>query len=188
MKQLIITIAIMALILSTANSREISKVDIAESMKSGDKNLVLNGAGTIKKLFFKVYVIALYTYAKTNDANLLLNKDKPYVIYMHFVRNEVGADKIIEAWNEGFGKSTGGKTDKIKSEIETFNSWFKGIDMNEGSTYKFEYIPGTGVKVFINNTYKGTVAGFAFRRALLGIWLGDKPRDSGVKDDLLGDD
>ena len=188
MNKILVLVAVMALMLSVADSREISSVNLPETMISGGTQLVLNGAGTIKKFFFKVYVIALYTDAKTSDADMLLNKDKPYVIFMQFVRNDVGADKIIEAWNEGFKKATGGNTEKIKTEIETFNALFKGKDMNDGDTYKFEYIPGTGTKVYIDNVLKGTISGFAFRRALLGIWLGDKPRDKGVKEDLLGID
>ena len=165
---------------------EESGIDLPATKKLGDKTLVFNGAGTIKKFFFKIYVIALYVENKTHDANYLLNKDVPYIIYMHFKHNGISDEKIINAWNEGFEKATGHNTSKIKNEIQKFDNFFKGIETNEGDTYRFEYLPGTGTKVYINNKYKGNIPGFAFKRALLGIWLGKDPRDDDVKEELLG--
>lgn len=188
MKSLLVLLVVMGLLFVRLDAAEESDVKLPDKMKLGDKELVYNGAGTITKFFFKVYVIALYVEKKTNDANYLLNKDVPYIIYMHFKRDGIGSDKIIDAWNEGFEKSTGGKTDKIKDKIKEFNSWFDGIEMNENDTYRFEYLPGTGTKVYINNKYKGNIPGFAFKKALLGIWLGSDPRDDDVKEEMLGID
>jgi hypothetical protein len=157
-----------------------------DNLKSGSDNLTLNGAGVIKKMFFKVYVIGLYLDKVSKDENVLLNQDKPYIIRMHFVRDGISADKIIEAWNTGFGKATGGKTDNIKNEIKQFNAFFEGNEIKENYIFQFDYKPGAGVRVYINGKMKGTIGGFNFRKALLGIWLGADPRDSGVKDDMLG--
>ncbi len=174
--------------LSSLKAYEESGIKLPAKMKLGDKELVYNGAGTVTKFFFKIYVIALYVEKKTQDANYLLNKDVPYIIYMHFKRNGISDEKVIDAWNEGFKKATDGKTDKIKKQIEQFNSYFKGRETNENDTYRFEYMPGKGTKVYINDKYKGTVPGFYFKRALLGIWLGDDPRDDDAKEEMLGID
>jgi len=188
MKTIVVMIFAIVFIFAEMQAAEESGVKLPAKMKLGNKELVYNGAGTITKFFFKVYVIALYLESKTSDAKEILNKDVPYIIYMHFKRDGIGSDKIIEAWNQGFALSTNGKTEKIDDKIKEFNSWFDGIEMNENDTYRFEYQPGVGTKVYINNKYKGNIAGFAFKKALLGIWIGDNPRDDNVKEEMLGVD
>jgi long-chain acyl-CoA synthetase len=42
------------------------------------------------------------------------------------------------------------------------------------------------VQVWINDRLRGKVAGDDFARALLRIWLGEHPADSGLKEALLG--
>ncbi|MFA6570770.1 MAG: chalcone isomerase family protein [Bacteroidota bacterium] len=186
MKNFIIFLIFLLFTFSSLESREIKGIDMPDALKSGNENLVLNGAGVIKKLLFKVYIIGLYVQQKTSDENELLNQDKSYIIRLHFVRNGVTSDKIIDAWNTGFSKATGAKTDNIKNEIKQFNSWFDKDEVNENDIFQFDYKSGTGVRVYINGKLKGTIGGFAFRKALLGIWLGSNPRDEGVKEDLLG--
>lgn len=188
MKSFAVLIITLLFVLTNLQAYEESGIKLPASKKLGDKTLVYNGAGTVTKFFFKIYVIALYVEKKTNDANYLLNKDVPYIIYMHFKHNNISDEKIIDAWNEGFEKATNNKTSKIKKEIAQFDSYFKGIVTNEGDTYRFEYLPGKGTKVYINNKLKGNVPGFSFKRALLGIWLGNDPRDDDVKEEMLGID
>ena len=178
-------ILVIAITISSLFSREIKGINVPENLKMGNENLVLNGAGVIKKFLFKVYIIGLYLDKKNQDENQLLNQDKSYILRLHFVRNGISAEKIVESWNTGFGKATGGKTDPIKNEISQFNSFFN-FEVNENDIFQFEYKPGSGTKVIINNKQKGIIGGFAFRKALLGIWLGKDPRDEGVKEKLLG--
>ena len=47
---------------------------------------------------------------------------------------------------------------------------------------------GTGTAVRINDELRGTVAGNAFYRALLKVWLGDKPVSKPLKKAMLGSD
>lgn len=186
MKFFLSVFLVSVLTLSALNSQEESGVKLQPKLKSGDIELVFNGAGTITKFFFKVYVIALYLEKKNSDAGYLLKNDVPFIIYMHFKRDGISGEKIIEAWNEGFEKSTNKKTGPIKKDITKFNKMFEGIEMNENDKYRFEYIPKIGTKVYIKDKLIGTIEGFAFRSALLGIWLGDDPRDKGVKKKMLG--
>jgi len=73
-----------------------------------------------------------------------LKNDVPFIIYMHFKRDGISGEKIIEAWNEGFEKSTNQKTNPIRKEISKFNKMFEGMEMNENDKYRFEYIPNAG--------------------------------------------
>ena len=43
-----------------------------------------------------------------------------------------------------------------------------------------------GITVSLNGEGRGKVPGAAFARALLKVWLGDKPADAGLKKAMLG--
>jgi len=47
-------------------------------------------------------------------------------------------------------------------------------------------VPGRGTRIIINGALKTTIAGEDFNRALLRVWLGDKPADNDLKKGLLG--
>ena len=49
-----------------------------------------------------------------------------------------------------------------------------------------DYLPGAGTRVTINQDNKGTIPGDDFNRALLRIWLGEKPADGSLKKAMLG--
>ena len=184
MKNLIFVLIFVLISSTAASAKEIAGINMPDNLKLDNKTLVLNGTGVIKKFLFKVYAIGLYLEKKSSDENELLNQDKPYIIRLHFVRDDIPAENIIEAWNAGFEKSTDKKITPIKKEIEQFNSYFTET-IRENNVFQFEYIPGTGTRVLINNQLKGTIPGWQFKKALLSIWIGKNPRDSGVKDDLL---
>ena len=42
------------------------------------------------------------------------------------------------------------------------------------------------MNIFKNETLKGKIPGFDFKKALFGIWLSDKPVDETLKKNLLG--
>ena len=186
MKRTLITLLLSLILVCSLDCKEIKGINMPDNLKSDNNKLVLNGAGVIKKFLFKVYIIGLYVDKKTSDESVLLNQDKPYIIRMHFVRNGISADKIIDAWNTGFSKATDNNTNSIKNEIKQFNAYFEKNEINENDILQFDYKPGTGVRVYVNGKLKGTVAGFNFRKALLAIWIGKDPRDDDVKEDLLG--
>ena len=52
--------------------------------------------------------------------------------------------------------------------------------------YDFIYRPGAGTTVILKSKEMGTISGLAFKKALLGIWLGTKPADKGLKKGMLG--
>jgi hypothetical protein len=47
-------------------------------------------------------------------------------------------------------------------------------------------VPDEGVVVYKNGSKKGSIDGYDFKRALFGIWLGDKPADDDLKAGMLG--
>ena len=52
--------------------------------------------------------------------------------------------------------------------------------------FDFINVPGKGVEIFKNGVQMGTIEGLAFKKALYGIWLGDKPAQADLKAQMLG--
>jgi hypothetical protein len=63
--------------------------------------------------------------------------------------------------------------------------YFNG-KMHAGEQAYFDYIPGKGTRVTINNEVKGIIPGKDYFRALLSIWIGENPVGRDFKDDILG--
>ena len=169
-----------------ASAKQIGDVSLPDSMMAGMDELLLNGAGFRKKLFIKVYAAGLYLKEKQTDPQIIMDSDKPMAIRMHFVYSEVSSKKLVDAWNEGFVNGTGGKIAPIKTEIDTFNACFSQ-EAKKSDIYDIIYIPEQGVSVYIKGELKGTIKGLDFKKAVFSIWLGEKPADSKLKRQLLGE-
>lgn len=91
----------------------------------------------------------------------------------------------MEAVEEGFKKSTGGKQADYKNKIDKFKKAFSE-EIKKGDVFDIVY---TGEKNFIykNNTLKAEAEGLDFKKAVFGIWLGKEPADSDLKDGMLGE-
>ncbi len=58
--------------------------------------------------------------------------------------------------------------------------------INKGSVVHLDYIPGAGTRVTVNGEESITIPGEDFFRAMLHIWIGDKPVDGRLRDAMLG--
>ena len=89
-------------------------------------------------------------------ADTVINADQPMAIRMHFVYDSVSREKLIDAWNDGFQKATGGASTSLAEAIETFNGYFKEA-LGPGDIVDIVYIPGTGTRVIIKGEDRGTI-------------------------------
>jgi hypothetical protein len=166
---------------------EVAGVDVPEEvvLGSGQPKLVLNGAGVRRKLFVDVYVGALYLPERQSDASVVVAQDVPWMISMRFLHKEVARDKLVAAWNDGFaGNTATAELAALQPRITAFNKLFSSV--RRGDTIRLSYIPGTGTHVWLNSQKAGVVQGADFQRALLRIWLGEKPADKKLKQTMLG--
>lgn len=163
---------------------EIEGIKFPDQVTVGTSSLVLNGLGIRTKVFFKIYIGALYLPAKESDPAKILAFDGPKQMVMHFLYKEVGKDKLIEGWDEGFQNNSGDKVATLKDKIAKFNGFWS--DMKTGDTAVLTYDPATGTKVEIKGKDMGTIEGKEFAQALFAIWLGPKPPTEGLKKGLLG--
>lgn len=186
MKRLLIMVLVVFMLSPAAVARQVGEVTLPDSLTAGTDELILNGAGFRKKLFVKVYAAGLYLKEKQTDPQKILDADTPMAIRMHFVHSEVSSKKLVDAWNEGFINGTGGNIAPIKTEIDTFNSFFLQ-EAKKNDIYDIVYIPEQGVGVYIKGELKGTIKGLDFKKAVFSIWLGEKPADSKLKRKMLGE-
>ena len=93
---------------------------------------------------------------------------------------------MTNATVEGFENSTHGNTEPLRTEIDKFLSTF-AEPIKEGDIFDFIYTPGTGVKIIKNGTTAQTIdGGDAFKEALFGIWISNKPAQKSLKKEMLG--
>lgn len=185
MRHLVTVLALLLFTAGAANGREVAGVKLPDSIRLADTTLQLNGAGVRTKFFMKIYVGSLYLPARTTDAAKAIGMAGPKRIGMHFLFKEVPKDKLVEGWIEGFEKNHAQQQMQVLRErLQRFNRLFP--DLHAGDVVHFDYIPGRGTEVHINNELKDTIPGADFNRALLRVWLGNKPGDRSLKKAMLG--
>jgi len=185
MKKQIFTLFIALTAVLVSAQKTIGDVKVDAKLSVEDQNLTLNGAGTREKMFMDMYVGSLYVTKKSSDGNAISAANEAMAIKLNIVSGLISSEKMISAINEGFENSTGKKTAPLKAKIDKFKSFFKDV-INKKDIFIIVYIPNEGVSVYKNGTKKGTIDGLDFKKALFGIWLGNKPADDDLKAGMLG--
>jgi len=175
---------LLAPLLAQAGTK-VAGIELADSYRLADSELVLNGAGVRSKFFFKIYVGALYTGKRSSDAKQLLAAEGPKSMQMTMLYDKVAAEKITRGWHEGFEANLDNAAFKqVEERLKTFNSLFP--DLHEGDVVRMDYLPGSGTRLSINDKQLGTIPGADFFNALLKVWIGKHPADDDLMEGLLG--
>jgi len=165
----------------------IADITIPETVSHSEQStkLTLNGAGIRSKFLFDIYVGSLYLEKKLHSAKDIYAAPGEKRVSLHFLYSEVSKEKLVDGWNDGFEDNhSKDELKKLKTQIDQFNSLF--ITVKKGDVINLNFIPTTGTSVVINGKTMGLVEGDNFFIALLKIWLGDDPADSGLKKAMLG--
>lgn len=187
MKKLAVLIVSVLLMSFSLGDKEIGGINMPETIQAGDDTLELNGVGIRTKYFLKLYVGGLYLNTKSTDSKKVLDADEPMAIRLHIISSMITSDKMEESTREGFENSMGGNTDALKGEIELFIDIFKK-EIVEGDTFNMVYVPGRGLEVYKNDKLETTIENPKFKKALFGIWLGEDPAQSSLKEGMMGED
>jgi len=185
---MVMLLAALLLSTGTAQALELKGVKLPETttLSPGPVELVLNGAGVRSKFFVSVYVGALYLPAPRREATAVLDAVEPRRVAMHFVYDEVEARKLQAAWEDGFvDNQTPEALTALRERLDSFKALFG--DAVAGDVVWLDFVPGHGTTVSFNGSAADTIPGDDFNRALLAVWLGDEPADSGLKRGMLGD-
>ena len=186
MKKLIVLLIITASQFGIANAQKtIGGVTIPKKIMIGKTVLELNGAGVREKFFMDMYACGIYVLQKTTNAQNIIEKDKHTAIKIHIISGLITSKKMTDAVEEGFKKSTGGKTKPIRKEIDALKKVFSKEEIQKEDIYDIIYVPSKGTVIFKNGKIQPIIKGLAFKQALFGIWLGNKPVDKDLRNDLL---
>lgn len=169
-----------------AHAIDVAGVHVDDRARVGDSELVLNGAGLRTKFFFKVYVAALYVPKKTTSASEVIDAHQPRRIVMTLMR-DLEAGKLIGALREGLeANHSAAELAALKPEIDQFEGIMRSIgNAKTGDSIGLDFT-AESTSVSLNGKSRGSIAGAAFGRALLKVWLGDKPAQADLKQALLG--
>jgi long-chain acyl-CoA synthetase len=169
------------------HAAEVAGVKVDDSVRVGNSELLLNGAGLRSKLFIKVYVGALYVGGqKATTAAAIYDSPQPRRMIMRMLR-DLDADTLSSALDDGLKSNhSPAELSDLKTQADQLGGIMKGIGKaREGDTIAIDF-SADGVAVSLNGEARGKVAGTGFAKALLKVWLGDKPVDASLKKALLG--
>ncbi len=183
-KTCFILLAFLGMGISVAQT-QVGGVTLPQTENFQDQQLILNGAGVREKLWIDLYAGGLYLTEKSSNADAIMAANEPMSIKLHIVSKLISSNKMIDAVDEGFQKSTNGNTKAIDSKIAKFKSFFQD-EIRKNDIFDIVYIPSSGVTVYKNGTEKGNIQGMDFKKALFGIWLSERPADDDLKEAMLG--
>lgn len=179
-KKLLIGLIIMAAFQSLSVATDIDGLKIPDFAVVDGKNLVLNGTGFRKKFFVKVYLGALYLEKKSSSTEEILSMNTKS-IKMHFIYKKVEKEKLKEAFGEGFEKNGADmKSDDVNAFLTALN-----FDVVSGEELDI-HLYGENVQLLYKTNEVFKTSSKKLSDALIKIFIGDKPADSGLKNGMLG--
>jgi len=170
---------------SSLLAAEVAGVKLEEQIQPG--NLVLNGAGLRKRLFFQVYAIGLYLPKKTANAEEAIASPGPKRVAIHMLRN-VGAAEFSEALADGIrANHSEAEAKALEPRVQELAAIMAEVkEARKGMAISLDF-QGTEMRLLVDGKPAGRpIAGEDFYRALLRIWLGPRPVQDDVKKALLG--
>lgn len=182
MKNILALLMLFAATNLTIAQTTVGDATLPNTVTFSETNLQLNGAGMREKMWIDLYAGGLYLTNKSSNASTIIDADEPMAMKLHIVSGLVTQEKMVKAVNEGFEKSSTGKASA--AEIKKFKGFFND-EIVDGTILDIVYVNGS-TTVYRNGKEKGSVAGLAFKKALFGIWLGNKPADKDLKKGMLG--
>lgn len=171
-----------------ASAIEVAGMKVDETARVSNKELKLNGVGIRVKAIFKVYVAALYLTEKKTTVPEVLELTGPRRLTLIMLR-EISSEDFGQSFMTGLNaNSDKAEKSKIINQMVKMGEIFASIpSLKKGDTITTDWIPGSGMLIQVNGKPVGEILpDINFFNAYLKIWLGDKPADSSLKQNMLG--
>ena len=178
-------ILLLFLVAAPAFAAEVAGVKIDEQTRVGSAELVLKGAGLRKRFFLQVYAMGLYVADRNADP---VTQPGAKRIAIHMLR-DVGADTFTAALVDGMRPNYDEATMKsLEPRVARLGAILGEMkEAKKGMVILLDLVPGAGTQVSVDGKPSGKpIEGEDFYRALLRIWLGEKPVQDDLKKALLG--
>lgn len=170
------------------HAADVAGVRFDDKATVAGSELVLNGVGLRTRFMLKIYAIGLYLPKHADSAEAVSATSGPRRIQIVTLR-ELTAEQFADALVEGLKKNHS-ETEfiKLQARADDFRNALLSLKTApNGSQIRLEWLPGSGTRLSVGNEIRGKdIPGEDFFRALLRIWLGDKPIDQELKNALLG--
>lgn len=156
-----------------------------DKLSLGGQELVLNGAGIRTRLMFKVYVASLYLPRKADDAAAVLALT-PRRVQLNVLR-ALTPEQLVDALVEGLqANNSADEMAAVKAQTDQLVATMKAFAaLREKDIVALDFVAGE-TKISLNGEARGAIAGERFNRALMRVWLGDKPVQNDLKKAMLG--
>lgn len=184
----IVFAAMLLLVAVPVRALEVGGVKLDESVQVGNASLQLNGAGIRTRFFFNIYVGALYLPQKQGEAAAIIADERERRIAMHILHG-LSSQKLFNAFYDAIkANHTEAELTSLGAQIRQMAQIFDAVkEVKPGDVIALDHLPGSGTQITVNGSVRGTIAGVEFSRALMKIWLGDKPVQDDLKKAMLGD-
>jgi hypothetical protein len=141
-----------------------------------------------KFAFIKVYIGSLYLTQKKSDNEAIFADPGPKRVSMNILSSEVTAQDLISSMNNALAVNLSPhELALIEKRIRDLNTMMSSIKaINKGSVVHLDYLPDVGTRVIVDGQERITIPGEDFFRAMLHIWIGNKPVDGRLRDAMLG--
>ena len=153
----------------------------------GDRTLRLNGLGLRGVAWIKAFVAGLYLPAPSREVAQVLAMPGPKRLRLK-VMLEAPSKEFSKAFSRGMRRNESEKVHmQLAARMATFVITIDGIGtIRKGDTIDLDFTPGQGMQLKLNNKLVGgPIEGDDFYRALLKIFIGEKPADPEMKEGLL---
>jgi chalcone isomerase-like protein len=164
---------------------DVAGVLFEERVRVADAELALSGAGVRQRFFFDVYAMALYVRDPKADR---VSQGGAKRVALRMLR-DVDAATFSQALVDGMRPNhDAAAMQALEPRIGRLSAIMAEMkEAKKGMAIALDWLPGAGTQVTIEGKPAGKpIEGEDFYRALLRIWLGEKPVQEDLKKSLLG--
>ena len=169
---------------------DLDGVQLEDRVVVDGQPLQLNGIGLRTRYFFKVYVAGLYLPYKAASAQAAIDGGgaKRIVLVM---RRDATAEQFCDSIDAGLrANNSERQLAEVKAQTDALYGMIRAeARAHEGMKIVLDYAPSANATtLYADGRPLGpAMAGEPFFRALLRIWLGERPVQSDLKELLLGE-
>ena len=179
------------LLAGSVQAAELEGVQLEDRVQVDGQALELNGIALRTRLIFKVYVAGLYLPQKVSSAKSAIQGQGPKRIVLVMLR-DADADQFCDSIQAGLDANhTEEELEKIQAQIDALFSKIRHIgEARKGMRIVLDYSSrDAATTLYVDGAAQGDVMrGPEFFRALLRIWLGERPAQPDLKRALLRQD
>jgi hypothetical protein len=177
------------LLAGSAQGAELEGVRLDDRVHVDGQPLELNGMAVRTRYYFKVYVAGLYLPAKVTSAERAIDDEGAKRIVLVMMRDAT-AEQFRESVQIGLEANHGvDELERIRPQTEALFSKIRAIgEARQGMRIVLDYAASSKVTTLaVDGALQGEpMQGHEFFRALLRIWLGERPAQADLKLLLLG--